>query len=119
MAAPEVIDVDQPSDNGSGPGLPRIVKIEGSPRMTPNELRLLKAATGKGLQDLMGDEADAMQAVIWLKVRRTGHDLTWEQAGDIEADLSDEPPDPTNSGSTTTSPTSAASGAAPPGTSTP
>ena len=40
--------------------------------LTPNELRLLKAMTGKPLEDLVGDgadEADQMQMGIWLEAQ--------------------------------------------------
>jgi hypothetical protein len=87
--------------------LPETVQIGGTPRLTPNELRFLKVATGRTLSDLFGDEADAMQAMVWLKLRRAGHHVTWEQAGDVEADMTDGPPDPTKVGTLPTSPLSA------------
>jgi hypothetical protein len=105
--------------DGKPTPLPKSVRIGGTPRLTPNELRVIKATTGKTLENLMSDEADAMQAMVWLRLRRGGFDPTWEEAGDVEADLSDLPLDPTSGESSTTSPGSAASGDAPPGTSTP
>ncbi len=91
-------------------GLPATVQVGGTPRLTPNELRFLKVATGRSLQDLFGDEADAMQAMVWVKLRRLGHLVTWDQAGDVEADMSETPVDPMNAGPLPTSPLSAATG---------
>lgn len=96
--------------NGDRP-LPDAVVVGTTPRMTPNELRLAKAVTGRSLSDLMGDEADAMQTVVFLKLRRDGyHDVTWEQAGDVVAILEDPAVDPTNADASTSSPHSAGSG---------
>ena len=85
----------------NGTALPEAVQVGGTPRLTPNELRLLKAATGRALSDLFADEADAMQAMVWLKLRREGFDVSWEQAGDMPADMSGAvpAPDPTSSAS--------------------
>lgn len=91
-------------------GWPVAVRMSGTPRLTPNELRLLKAVTGRALQEVMGDEADAMQAMVWLRLRRAGYVVTWEQAGDVEADLSEDEPDPTSGGPSPRSPVSAATG---------
>jgi hypothetical protein len=117
MASTDLIPTDAPPN---GAELPTFVRVSATPRLSPNELRVLKAMTGRTLETLMNDEADAMQAMVWLALRRAGHhDVTWDQAGDVEADMTPEPPDPTPAASSMTSPPSAASGAAPPGTSTP
>lgn len=71
-------------------------------RFTPNEMRQLKQATGRTMTDLMGedgDDADRMQAMAWLELRRQGHDPTWDQAGDVALVFEAEAPDPTNEGS--------------------
>jgi hypothetical protein len=94
----------------NGDTLPTTVQVGGTPRLTPNELRFLKVATGRTLQDLFADEADAMQAMVWIKLRREGHTVTWEQAGDVEADMTETPVDPTNGPVSLTSPPSAVSG---------
>ena len=91
-------------------GKPVSIRMAGSPRMTPNELRLLKAATGRSLADVMGDEADAMQALVWLRLRRAGYALAWEAAGDVEAELVEPPPDPTSGGPSGVSPLSVTTG---------
>jgi hypothetical protein len=90
--------------------LPTTVQVGGTPRMTPNELRFLKVATGRTLQELFADEADAMQAMVWVRLRRDGYTVTWDQAGDVEADMTDVPVDPTNVANSPTSPLSADSG---------
>ena len=81
-------------------------------RLTPNEMRVLQKATGSSLDELLGAEAemaDRMQTVVWVKLRRDGLDVTWEQAGDVIVEF--ETPDPTNGGPSTSSPPSADSGA--------
>lgn len=90
--------------------LPTSVMVGGTPRLTPNEIRVLKAVTGRTLQDVFSDEADVMQAMVWLKLRRAGYKVSWEQAGDVEADMTGEPVDPTKVGTLPTLPLSADSG---------
>ena len=72
-------------------------------RFTPNELRGLKAETGRSLNELMGedaDDADRMQTLAWLRLRREGRTVPWEECGDIEVELRvEEPPDPTSGNS--------------------
>ena len=95
--------------------LPATIRV--AQTMTPNEMRALKAATGRNLNDLMGGEAedmeqapDRIQSLVWVALRRAGHDVTWDQAGDVAPDMTDEPVDPTNGGSSKASSTSAAGG---------
>ena len=82
-------------------------------RLSPNEMRKLKEATGFTLDGLLGEEAemaDRMQTIVWVKLRRDGHpDLTWEEAGDVVVEFV--AADPTSGGPSTSSPPSAASGA--------
>lgn len=78
-------------------GIPAFVELTqgGTFGFTPNELRLLKATTGKTLQEM--DEADTTQVAVWVKLRREGHlDLSWERCGDIEVRYVQ--PDPPKSG---------------------
>jgi len=65
-------------------GVPAFVELEqgGALGFTPNELRLLKATTGKSLGDM--DEADTTQVAVWVKLRRAGLDVSWERCGDVE-----------------------------------
>ena len=98
--------------------LPDSVTITGQPsdfRLTANEMRKLKAASGHTMTDLMGetaDEADRMQAMVWLLLRRDGFtDVTWDQAGDVAVEYEEPEPDPTSGERSSSSPTSAASGA--------
>ena len=100
---------DAPVDE-NGRTLPESIRIGSTPRITPNELRLIKAQTGASLEGLMNDPADAMQVMIYLRLLREGYKPTWDEAGDVAADLSDEPPDPSKPDSSTTSPPSVASG---------
>jgi hypothetical protein len=81
-------------------------------------MRALKAATGRSLNDLLGGEADDMdqapdriQSLVWVALRRAGHDCSWDEAGDVAPDMTDEPVDPTGNGNSTASSTSAGSGA--------
>lgn len=84
--------------------LPTEIRV--SAQMTPNEMRQLKAITGRPLQDLLGgdpedmDKApDRLQALAWVALRRAGHDVTWDQAGDVAAIVDEPEPDPTPTGS--------------------
>jgi hypothetical protein len=83
----------------NGTELPTSVRVGGTPRLSPNELRTLKVLTGRTLQELFSDEADAMQSMVWVKLRREGYTVTWEQAGDVEAEMGADPADPTKLGS--------------------
>ena len=96
--------------------LPETIRTRQS--LTPNEMRALKAATGRTLDDLLGGEAedmdrapDRIQSLVWCALRRAGHDVTWDQAGDVAPDMTDEPVDPTGNGNSTPSSTSADGGA--------
>lgn len=97
-------------------GLPASIRV--GQAMTPNEMRALKRETGRQLSDLLGGDPedmdlapDRIQAMVWVALRRAGHDSTWEEAGDVLPDMTEAPPDPTNNGSSISSSTSAGSGA--------
>jgi hypothetical protein len=83
-----------------------------NPRFTPRELRLIREYTGKSLTDLLGDEHgdDKFTVFGWLKLRRLGVELAWEEMDDVvlSFDMNDPVPDPTNGRPATTSPSSAA-----------
>lgn len=95
--------------------IPDVVRIstKAGARFTPNEIRLLKAETGKTMEQLFGekgDDADKMQTLVWLQLRREGIHVDWDACGDIAFEGVEEPADPTSSGPSTTSPASATSG---------
>jgi hypothetical protein len=96
--------------------LPATIRVAST--LTPNEMRALKAATGRSLNDLLAggaedmDQApDRIQSLVWCALRRAGHDCSWDEAGDVAPDMTDEAEDPTNGASSTPSSTSAAGGA--------
>jgi len=96
--------------------LPDFVEVSQNPdlRMSPNLIRALKAETGKTLDELLGesaDEADRIQTIVWLQLRRQGFDVRWGEVGDVALEYVEEPADPTNGEPSTSSPASAASGA--------
>ena len=97
--------------------VPESLKITdaGDMRLSPNDMRELKAATGRKLTELTGeqaDEADAMQTMAWLHLRRSGNPVPWELLGDVAIEFEvDATPDPTSDAPSTTSPDSADSGA--------
>jgi len=94
--------------------LPQVMQLTPdnvSLRLTPNEMRVVGEATGQPLEDLLGetaDMADRTQTIVWAKLRREGHDVSWEQAGDVVVEFVT--PDPTSGGPSTSSPPSADSG---------
>ena len=98
--------------------LPTSVALSPSMGLTPNEMRVLKEKTGRNLNELLGGDAedmdaapDRIQSLIWAQLRRNGyHDVTWEQAGDVLPEFEEPEPDPTSAGSSSSSSTSAASG---------
>src|SRR5262245_51349203 len=103
------------SPNGA---LPASVKLSAGMGLTPNEMRALKAETGRPLGDLLGGDPNDMEAapervqsLVWVALRRAGITCTWDEAGDVAPDFQEEPaPDPTNAGPSTSSSLSAASG---------
>jgi len=96
--------------------LPTQITVDAAPgsiSFTPNELRLLKAATGRTMTDLMGEngeDADKMQAVVWIELRRRGHSPSWEDAGDVAIAFEAPVSDPSQIATSTASPPSATSG---------
>lgn len=82
--------------------LPNVVVISKAAdiRMTPNQIRALKAETGRSLTELLSEDADdgdRFQAIAWLQLRRQGVNAHWDDVGDIEIQLGeDEEPDPMN-----------------------
>jgi hypothetical protein len=84
-----------------------------SPRFTPRELRLIRAQTGRTFSQVMGDEDSDDKFIVfaWLKLRRDGHQIEWDEMDDVVISLTSDEPDPTNGRPGTTSPSSAATGA--------
>ena len=85
----------------------------GDLRMSPNDMRELKAQTGRTLSELTGenaDEADALQTMGWLKLRREGVEVPWDECGDVVLEFQEAQPDPTNGARSMPSPDSAATG---------
>jgi len=97
--------------------IPDSVRIDptGGIRFSPNELRDLRVTSGRSMTELFqdGDDADRMQAMAWLELRRRGHRVTWDAAGDVAVELVTPTPDPTTGDSSTSSQPSADSGASP------
>lgn len=97
--------------------LPRSITLVASSAegLTPNEMRSLKEASGRRLDDLFGDAADLddkTQALVWIQLRRQGFAPTWDEAGDVmPIGTEAEAPDPTNADSSNPSPPSVGSGA--------
>jgi len=96
--------------------LPDSVEVSQNPdlRMSPNLIRALKAETGKTLDQLLGegaDEADRIQTIVWLQLRRQGFDARWDEVGDVALEYVEEAVDPTSGEPSTSSPPSAAFGA--------
>ena len=111
MTAPGPVPFPTPA---APPEVPEVVVLSPdavSLRLTPNEMRQVADATGKPLDGLLGEEAemaDRLQTIVWVKLRREGHDLTWVEAGDIIVEFA--AVDPTSGGPSTSSPDSADSG---------
>lgn len=110
------IDLAGPATNSTPPApIPTEITVKGTPdtRLTANEMRRLKLETGHTLDDLMGegaDEADRMQTIVWLELRRRGHDVRWDEVGDVAIEFQAAAEDPTNAGSPSNSPPSVTTG---------
>ena len=83
------------------PNVPDFIVISGAAgfRLSPNQIRALKAETGKTLTELMGDDADdadRMQSMVWLQLRREGRTVKWDECGDVAVDYEEALPDPTS-----------------------
>lgn len=75
--------------------LPEAVYVSNAARFTPNQLRQVRAVSGIPLEQVMGDEANVFQAMIYFKLTREGYEPTWEDCGNVYAILEEEPEDPT------------------------
>jgi hypothetical protein len=88
-----------------------VMRLKSTPRLRPNEMRALRAETGKTMTEIMADDIDALQFAVWLQARREGRDVSWEEAGDIEIEfVAPAPPDPGSGGDSTSTPPFAATG---------
>jgi hypothetical protein len=97
--------------NGNSRPLPPFIVVTAAPRFSANQLRMIRAATGVPLETVMNDAASIVQAFAWLELRKAGYDtITWDEAGDVPLEFSDETADPTSAGMPTASPHSAVSG---------
>lgn len=111
MAEPELARLPEPK-----PELPSSVTVTGLVsdfRLTPNEMRRLKAETGRPLSELASetaDEADRLQTMVWLRLRRDGLEVRWDECGDVALEVEEPAPDPTRPELSTSSPDSAATG---------
>jgi hypothetical protein len=104
--------------NGTAPGVPEVVPLyqeDLTPRFTPRELALIKSTTGLTFSQMMADEEsdEKFTAWAWLKLRRQGFAVSWEDMQDVlielrASEVSDV--DPLNAARPTTSPLSAVTG---------
>jgi hypothetical protein len=97
--------------------LPREVKLRRedlrAPRFTPRELKMIQEHLGRSFTEVITDENgdDKYSVLAWLKLRRDGYAISWEEMDDVVIDFDVEAePDPTSEQPSTTSPLSASSG---------
>ena len=87
------------SSEHSNGALPTRIEVDPNDlTISPNELRALRAATGRAMSDLMGesaDDEDRMQALVFLALRRQGYRASWQEAGDTAVAFVTPPSDPT------------------------
>jgi hypothetical protein len=98
------------SNNGD---IPDLVSLDledlTRPRFTPRELDMVKASTGKSLDELEGN--DVFKVFAWLKLRRMGFTLDLDAMLDVVIELAPEiEVDPTTGLPRITLPSSVASG---------
>ena len=86
--------------------------------MTPNEMRALKAETGRPLSELLGGDlrghgpGPGPDPVAGLGRARGAPviDVSWDEAGDVLPDMTEVTPDPTRTGNSNNSSISAVGG---------
>jgi hypothetical protein len=83
-----------------------------APRFTPRELRMIKDHLGRTFTQVLTDDDsdDKFTVMAWLKLRRDGVELDWDDMDDVIITIGGSAPDPTNAQPSTTSPRSASSG---------
>ena len=103
--------------NGNAPDVVDVVHLDTQHlRMSPQVMRMLTAATGRTMEQLMASDesADKFQAMAFIELHRRHRDLDaaalWELAGATEVELSPEAPDPFATGSSTDEPRSLTTG---------
>lgn len=74
--------------------LPDHVTIIGAPRFSANELRQIRAVSGKSMEQLMDGGEDVIQATAYIALRKQGVAVSWEEAGDVPVEFAEEPADP-------------------------
>lgn len=89
------------------------ISTQYTPQFTPRELDIIKDQTGRTYSAIVGDDDsdDRFVVTAWLKLRRAGYQLDLADMRDVVIELSSEPPDPTSDERSSSSSTSAASGA--------
>jgi len=83
-------------------------------KFTPSELAIVKERTGRSLMQILQDEEtdEKFTVMAWLRLRRDGHDIDYDDMGNVIIDIGPgEPPDPTSAMPSTIWPNSAGSGA--------
>src|SRR5262245_18798840 len=83
-----------PEQETEKPPLPDHVTVTGAARFSANELRQIRAVSGKSMEQLMEDGADVIQASAYISLRKKGYALSWDEAGDIPVEFVEEPADP-------------------------
>ena len=85
MTAPEVLTVE-------------IDLVDLTVRFTPRELRLIRENTGRSYSEIVADDTsdDRFTVMAWLKARRDGHALDWEQMDDVVISITNSAVDPTS-----------------------
>ena len=84
-----------------------------TPRFTPRELRMISDHLGRSFTQIVTDEEsdDKFSVMAWLKLRRDGYLVSWEDMDDIVITVAaGDQADPTNGSRPVTSPRSAGSG---------
>jgi hypothetical protein len=68
-----------------------------TPRFTPRELRTIKEHTGQSFTQILADDTtdDKFTVIAWLKLRRDGHDIGWDEMDDVVIEIGGTVPDPT------------------------
>lgn len=77
---------DTPTTNGYVPTEVTLTKLDiSTPRFTPRELQMVKDRLGRSFSQVIAEEEtdDKFSVIAWLKLRRDGYPVDWDQMLDI------------------------------------
>ena len=77
-----------------------VISTDYTPAFTPRELDMIKEQTGRAYTAIINDDDSDERMIVtaWLKLRRDGHDVSFDDMRDVVIELKSAAPDPTDEG---------------------